>query len=252
MSDTKNRMDHRIEEGLASERRSRILNPNDPGVKELWDKTRTEIEAIAKPGVSIDEITERIILEALIFAYTDQLSGLPNKKGTAIEVEACAAVAKKFNIPMSIIYMDGKDFSGINKAFGHAVGDEVIKALGEAFDQGLKRSTDIKLHLREEGYADEEPNIEVGREGGDEFVGILLGTRRSGAIVVGERINQILANSIGLKSPMLRQRLGRDFEVHFGTAELNPDTDESGQAVQIRADQDLTDKRTALGETRKS
>lgn len=245
-------MELKIEGELDRERRAQLLNPNDPGVKDLWDKTRAIVERTAKPEVDIDQATEELLLNSLIFAYTDQLSGLPNKKGISIWIEATTAVAKRFNIPMAVIYMDGKDFSGINNRFGHNIGDQVIQILGEAFDQGLRRSTDIKLHLTQEGHAEEEPNIEVGREGGDEFVGVLLGARRSGAEVVGRRVNNLLADLIDTRLPMLKEGFGRDFELHYGVAELDLKSDQSGSDVVKAADDDLTARRAELGETRRS
>lgn len=240
-----------VEQALAKERRAKMIDLNDPEVKVLWDSFRTTIETIAKPGININWFTEFLIIQSLFFAYKDQLSGLPNKKGASIELEAATAVAKKLGMRMSVLYMDGKDFSGINNTLGHDVGDQVIQTLGEAFDKSIRRSTDIKLPLTETEISDE-PNIEVGRQGGDEFVAILLGTDIEGATMVASRINQILAQSVDEKVPIYRQTFGRGFEVTIGMAELNPDTDKTGKDVLIRADQHLNLIRQERGEPRRS
>jgi diguanylate cyclase (GGDEF)-like protein len=66
--------------------------------------------------------------------------------------------------------MDVDHFKSINDEHGHAVGDQVLAALGRLLAQ-YARKTDI-----------------VGRWGGEEFVMVLAGANEAGARIAGERI----------------------------------------------------------------
>jgi diguanylate cyclase (GGDEF)-like protein len=71
--------------------------------------------------------------------------------------------------------VDIDHFKSINDRFGHAVGDEAIKAVAEACLQG-KRKSDI-----------------VGRVGGEEFAVLLPETSLTRARIVAERIRKRIA-----------------------------------------------------------
>lgn len=246
-------MSDKVEHELAKERRNRLIDPNNPSVKELWDGTRAIVEAIAKPGINLDNITEFLLIQSLLFAYKDQLSGLHNKTRALIELDAATAVARKLNIPMSVLFADGKKFKEINDTLGlgHDTGDRVIAAVGEAFARGARRSFDITLRVSEE-ETQEEPNIETGRYGGDEFIVILLGTDIKGANIVTHNIQQIITQTVDEQVPNYRQILGKGFEVDIGMAQFDPATDKTGRDVLIRADADLNRIRQEQGESRRS
>jgi diguanylate cyclase len=88
-------------------------------------------------------------------AERDPLTELYNKRGMmmALTRELNAAVRRKSHL--SLVYMDVNKFKFINDTFGHAKGDEVLQALGEAIAKSC-RSTDFPC-----------------RVGGDEFCVIL-------------------------------------------------------------------------------
>jgi len=72
----------------------------------------------------------------------------------------------------SFILFDIDDFKGINDNFGHAMGDSVLKAVGDALVSTV-RKTDI-----------------CGRFGGDEFAIILPYTQLENAITAAEKIKE--------------------------------------------------------------
>lgn len=247
-----NEMEPTIEEELAKERRTRFLDRNNPAVKELWDGIKTTIQPALKPGVNVDLITESLVINALRFAYKDQLSGLPTRSRLTVELEAAAAVAKRINIPLSVLFIDGEDFKSINDNISHDVGDQVITATGEALALAARRSTDFTLNFSEEEVDVNSSADIAGRHGGDEFVAILLGTDLNGARVVAERFNQLIAQTVDEKVPVYRQRFNHPFGVTIGMAQLDASIDEDGKDVLKRADEDLNKIRASRGQTRRS
>ena len=91
--------------------------------------------------------TERRSFER--FANTDQLTGLANRRAFDL------ATATAASDPQTVfILFDGNNFGKVNKAAGHATGDEVIKKAAAAI-----RSAAMKFNLDERCF----------RVGGDEF-----------------------------------------------------------------------------------
>lgn len=241
-----------VEEALTKERRARFLDRDNPLVKELWDNIKATIEPALKPDVDVDLITEGLVINTLRFAYKDQLSGLPNRSRLIIELESAVAVAKKLNIPLSVLFLDGEDFKSINDAISYDVGDQVIAVTGEVLSQAARRSTDFTLNFSEEEVNPDESSDIAGRQGGDEFVAILFGTDLAGARVVAERFNQIIAQAVDEKVPVYRQTFNKPFSVTIGIAQLDLNIDKDGNDVLKRANENLNEIRRSRGETRRS
>lgn len=75
--------------------------------------------------------------------------------------------------PASIIMLDIDHFKNINDTYGHAVGDEVIKALAKTIKRNCKRKEDCAF-----------------RYGGEEFVVFLPMTSKKEAFMVAERMRE--------------------------------------------------------------
>lgn len=243
-----------IEHELARERRAKLLDLTNPAIKQLDTTIRSVVTAISKPGINVDVMTEMLLTQSLYFAHMDQLSGLSNRAGVMVELEAAAAVAKTLKLPLSVLFIDGKSFKEINDTISHDVGDQVITAVGEALNKGARRAFDIKLHLTPEQaiHDEDKPNAETGRVGGDEFIIILLGTTEEGARKVAQNVELNITKTVDERVPIYRQTFNKGFEVTIGQANFIPDSDETGKDILLRADQDLTNQRAALGETRRS
>lgn len=93
-------------------------------------------------------------------AIRDSLTGLLNRLGLqeAIEqrIQACADLATPHSTPFAVVYMDLDGFKEVNDAFGHAVGDGVLREVASRL-----RST-----LGDRALA-------LARPAGDEFVVVL-------------------------------------------------------------------------------
>ena len=87
-----------------------------------------------------------------------------------------AQTNKSFNppSPLSILFVDLDHFGQINKQYGHAAGDEVLRELVRQ----------IKLRLR---FTDI-----IARYGGEEFVIVLLDTTKEQALTVAESMRELI------------------------------------------------------------
>ena len=123
---------------------------------------------IAKPIVG-PELVNRVAnrLERIRLyraqAETDYLTGLANRAKSDEGLAQLAALADRFSEPLSVAMLDIDDLKLVNDRHGHAVGDSVLRRLGE--------------HLRR----DFRGNDVVGRRGGEEFIVGMYGmTRQNG------------------------------------------------------------------------
>mgnify|MGYP001214746533 CR=1 FL=1 len=125
----------------------------------------------------IDDITKRKQLEFQLnyLATTDALTGANNRRHFLERAEDEVSRVKRYARPLSFLMLDIDHFKEINDTFGHAVGDDVLRALSSECKK-LLRKTDI-----------------FGRVGGEEFAAILPETTLEVATQVAERIRQALA-----------------------------------------------------------
>jgi two-component system cell cycle response regulator len=111
-------------------------------------------------------------------ATTDGLTGCLNKRAFLDEMNKRFKVAERFGKKLSLIVTDIDHFKSVNDTYGHAVGDHVIRGLGEVL-RGLKRETDV-----------------VGRFGGEEFCILCEETDAKGAIQLAERVREELRKRV--------------------------------------------------------
>jgi len=107
-------------------------------------------------------------------ATTDGLTGCLNKRAFLDELEKRLKVAERFGKKLSLIVTDIDHFKSVNDTYGHAVGDVVIRGLGEIL-RSLARETDA-----------------VGRFGGEEFCILCEETDARGALQLAERVREQL------------------------------------------------------------
>ena len=88
-------------------------------------------------------------------ADTDFLLDIPNRRGFERELQRAVAYMKRYRANGALIVLDVDRLKPINDSFGHAAGDEVLKAIAGALTRQV-RASDV-----------------VGRLGGDEFAMLL-------------------------------------------------------------------------------
>jgi len=107
-----------------------------------------------------------------VLATTDPLTGLFNRRHFLSAMEAEWSRFQRYYRSLSVLMVDIDHFKAVNDRFGHAAGDEAIKAVAAVCISG-KRKSDL-----------------VGRVGGEEFAILLPETSMSRARVVAERIRR--------------------------------------------------------------
>jgi diguanylate cyclase (GGDEF)-like protein len=95
------------------------------------------------------------IAELQASADTDFLLDIPNRRGFERELNRAIAYIKRYHASGALIVLDVDRLKPINDAFGHAAGDQVLKAVVAALSRQV-RSSDV-----------------IGRLGGDEFALLL-------------------------------------------------------------------------------
>ena len=109
-------------------------------------------------------------------AVTDTLTGLPNKRSIEDTLKRMAAQANRSHTTLAAIMLDLDHFKRVNDLYGHALGDEVLTAVGAA----------IKATLRDSDYA--------GRYGGEEFLILLPDTTPDGALITATRLLRAISD----------------------------------------------------------
>ncbi len=114
----------------------------------------------------------------------DPLTGLPNRALILDRVDLALARARRQHAPVAVMFLDLDEFKTVNDTYGHATGDQLLRAVGTRLT-GALRGSDT-----------------VGRLGGDEFVVLLEGSSLdAGPEVTAERVRDLLAEPFHLEGP---------------------------------------------------
>ena len=143
----------------------------EPFDEEDWSYVELLGDALSH-AIERRESDERLQLQA----YTDEVTGLPNRLAIARRLDESLAEAERLEAEAAVLFIDLDRFKTVNDSANHAVGDVVLREVAERL-----RST-----LRPEDF--------IGRQSGDEFVIVLLPVRAREQIeAVAERIAGVLA-----------------------------------------------------------
>jgi diguanylate cyclase (GGDEF)-like protein len=129
---------------------------------------------------NVSERTAGSILSALRFeeareqAITDPLTKLPNMRYLRHFFETEIFKAKRHGHTISILVMDLDRFKSVNDLFGHESGDRVLVEVAALF-KGFFRGEDLVI-----------------RQGGDEFIAVLVQTSRDNATLLIRRIQKLI------------------------------------------------------------
>jgi len=104
--------------------------------------------------------------------FIDELTQVYNYRYLDKRMAEELRVAKRFNAPMSVVYIDVDNFKRVNDEYGHQLGNRVLREMGGILSVGA-RGTDL-----------------IGRMGGDEFLLILPNTDRDETQIVSERVRE--------------------------------------------------------------
>lgn len=132
-------------------------------------------------------------------AIRDALTGLHNyryfREMLLQEVER----SRRYNMPLSLLFLDIDDFKQINDSLGHLHGDTILREVSAILKGGI-RLADLLC-----------------RYGGDEFVLLMSQTPLLQAELLAERLRFLIA-----QSPLTRAGQGPGVTMSIGMAELTP------------------------------
>lgn len=166
----------------------RLCPPGGSAEHAEWVEVESSPERLADGGIVWHGfarlITERRRMEDELtqLAYTDSLTGMPNRTQLQIMLDERIADASVIGSGLAILHLDLDNFKDINDVWGHSTGDRLIARLAS-------RLSDC---VGEEGT--------IGRLGGDEFLVLLDGPdaeRRAGSLA--DRLCGVLESPLDLE-----------------------------------------------------
>jgi diguanylate cyclase (GGDEF)-like protein/PAS domain S-box-containing protein len=107
----------------------------------------------------------------------DPLTGIGNRRFIEMRLQSALSEYQQHRIPLAALFIDIDHFKNVNDKFGHNTGDRVLRMIADT----------IRINIRLDDT--------VARWGGEEFVVLLAGVDREGAINVAEKLRLLIENS---------------------------------------------------------
>jgi diguanylate cyclase len=132
-------------------------------------------------------------------AYTDGLSGIPNRKAFNKQIDDMTFALKQKSGYLCLLMTDIDKFKSFNDTHGHLVGDQVIKVVAKILERSV-RETDF-----------------AARYGGEEFAVLFPNTRLKDAIAIAEKM-RLAVRSKEIQNRRTGESLGQ-ITISIGVAE---------------------------------
>jgi len=143
----------------AEARRSTAIARAEPTIRQL----KAELAQLRRRVAELQALVE-----------TDFLLGIFNRRGFERELSRSIAYMKRYHATGAVIVLDVDRLKPINDSFGHAAGDEVLKAVAATLAK-IVRASDV-----------------VGRLGGDEFALLLWNLSETDARAKAQALEQAI------------------------------------------------------------
>ncbi|MFQ5719516.1 MAG: diguanylate cyclase [Acidobacteriota bacterium] len=157
------------------------------------------------------DFQQRIQIQANI----DSLTGLYNKRFGTDRLALAINAAEKSGEPLSVFLFDIDHFKNYNDTNGHLAGDEVLREIGNV----------VRTAIRADDFAV--------RFGGEEFIIVLPGTDKPGALVAAEKIRRTIQD---FPFPHEDKQPGGDLTVSGGIASFRTDSMNSTELLRLADD----------------
>jgi diguanylate cyclase len=132
------------------------------------------VRKVQKQNLLLDEVNRR-----------DALTELESRAHWLVEAESLLLRHQRQGVPATLVMLDLDRFKEINDRYGHATGDDVLRAVSTCIRQSLG------------------PEMHAGRLGGDEF-GLALAVGHGGAVVLAETLRAAVESLRFARHPALR------------------------------------------------
>lgn len=149
------------------------------------------------------DITEREAAEKQMrqLAHFDSLTGLPNRTLLVDRLQQAMRVAARGERQLGLFFLSLDDFKAINERHGHAVGDQILRAVADRLGSGLRLADTVS------------------RLGGDEFVVLAQGIRDPDeALQLAEKIQEQLRVPVEVRG----QRFPLSASIGISLSPLDP------------------------------
>ena len=113
-----------------------------------------------------------------ILSITDALTGAFNRRYLMEQLPREFERCRRYAFPLSVLMCDLDHFKQVNDQRGHAAGDDVLQQFASRAQKFIRSNSDW-----------------IARYGGEEFLIVLPETAHEGAVLVAEKIRQLVASS---------------------------------------------------------
>ncbi len=145
-----------------------LIRPIDQN--ELLARTRTQIRRRR-----YHDKLHQVLDNSVSMAYTDALTGIYNRRYMNAHLDRKIMEINNTQQPVSVMMFDIDHFKRVNDTYGHASGDDVLRAVAQRVNGGIR---DFDL---------------LARYGGEEFVVIMPSTPADISLMVAERLCRKIA-----------------------------------------------------------
>jgi diguanylate cyclase (GGDEF)-like protein len=188
------------------DKRARTLAPEQCLALETLSRQIMELLEMRRTLIGLSDANAKLGQQNV----TDALTGVPNRRAYDQKLTEEYSRAKRTGAPLSLLLIDIDNFKEYNDNFGHPAGDTALQSVARVLMSSLR------------------PYDFLARYGGEEFVIILPSTDLTDAIVVAERVRNLVASS---------EFPHRKFTISIGVARL--DADAGARALVQAADNGL-------------
>jgi diguanylate cyclase len=197
-------------------------------------KSDDEMGILARAFNAMAEAVQREQAKLHRQAHFDALTGLPNRMMAFDRIKQEISRAKRSNQRFAVFFIDLDNFKNVNDSLGHAVGDELLVAIG-ARVQACIRDSDIVARLGGDEFVVLAPDISS-EESAEELAERLINAVSQPQILAGRRVvahcsigiaiypdngnsmEELMANA---DNAMYQAKSTRDGSAIFFTAEMN-------------------------------
>lgn len=167
----------------------RIARAREPGsfrYERQIGAARVEVSRESLPGggfvVTYTDVSDRWSAEQRVryHAYHDALTGLPNRMLFQELMQHELSLARRNDTCFALLFLDLDGFKAVNDCLGHMAGDQLL----------IEASQRLRREIRESDV--------VARQGGDEFLALLLGADTARASAIAHDLVAILSEPFQL------------------------------------------------------